>query len=104
MSEPDNKAITEDHPSPLDWVYSSQGKRWLWIFLYGSCGIFVLMELFYRYVAPGDEKGTFDMFPGAFAILGFVSCTIMIVGARLLGTFLKVKPDFYDDEEGGEDA
>jgi hypothetical protein len=104
MSEPETIATTvaDDYPSKLDWVYSAQGKRRLWWFLGGACALTLVVELIYWVFKPVAESGheaDGTSFPGEFALLGFVSCTIMIVLAKLLGYVLKVNPDFYDKED-----
>ncbi|MCB1095237.1 MAG: hypothetical protein KDN22_06620 [Verrucomicrobiae bacterium] len=91
--------MAEDYPSKLDWVYTAQGKRRLWWFLGGVCALTLAIELVYWIFRPTAEPGhgneAATSFPGEFALLGFVSCTIMIVVAKLLGYVLKVSPDFY---------
>ncbi|MGK0189752.1 MAG: hypothetical protein ACI9R3_005569 [Verrucomicrobiales bacterium] len=99
MSEADSIATTEadDHPSKLDWVYTDSGKRRLWWFLWGACALTLVVALIYWFASSSEEHTT--SYPGEFAVLGFVSCTIMIILAKVLGYVLKVRPDFYAKEE-----
>lgn len=99
MSEADSIATTEadKYPSKLDWVYTDIGKRRLWGFLWGTCALTLVVELIYWFTSNAEEHTT--SFPGEFALLGFVSCTIMIILAKLMGYVLKVQPDFYDKED-----
>lgn len=70
-------------------------RKLLWILLWGACGLSVLLELFvHRH--PHFEA---DAFFGFYAILGFVSCTAMILLAKALGIFLKVDEDYYDEDD-----
>lgn len=102
MSDEETKAKADDYPSALDWVYTDAGKRKLWWFLGSLCAASFGIELLYG-VIHLDEMKPGDLFPGAFMILGFVSCTAMIYIAKWLGKFLKVKPDFYGKEENDSD-
>ena len=70
-------------------------RKLLWKLLWGACGLSVLLELFvHRH--PHFEA---DAFFGFYAILGFVSCTAMILLAKALGVFLKVDEDYYDEDD-----
>ena len=72
-------------------------KRKLWILLWSVCAISVFLELFlHRHGHFGEHS--IDSYFGFYAILGFVACALCIAVAKVLGLFLKVKPDYYDDE------
>lgn len=67
--------------------------RKLWILLYIVCGLTVLAEVFvHRHPHFG-----FDGFFGFNAVLGFVSCAVLILFAKLVALFLKSREDYYDD-------
>ncbi len=66
--------------------------RKLWILLYGSCGLTVVMELF----AHRHPHFGFDGFFGFYAVLGFVSCAALILFSKFLGMVLKAREDYYD--------
>ena len=67
--------------------------RKLWILLYVVCGLTVLAEVFvHRHPHFG-----FDGFFGFNAVLGFVSCALLILFSKLVALFLKSREDYYDD-------
>ena len=109
MSETDpvTSPRPSDPPSKLDWVYTAKGKRLLWGVLLGACVLSFMVELVHWVATGGFAVGTggeSGPMPGGFALLGFVSCTIMIYAAKWLGRILKVRPDFYGKEESSDDA
>lgn len=67
--------------------------RKLWILLYVVCGLTVLAEIF----AHRHPHFGFDGFFGFNAVLGFVSCAVLILFAKLVAFFLKSREDYYDD-------
>jgi hypothetical protein len=64
----------------------------LWLLLYVSCGLTVVLDIF---VHKHPHFG-FDGYFAFFAVLGFVACAVLILFSKLLGLFLKVKGDYYD--------
>ncbi len=96
MSEPESP-----HQETKDWVYRDSTKRLLMALLLIGCAVSVGLEFFIKEKHPKfGIDGTF----GFFALLGFISCTIMIFLAKLLGFVFKVPTDFYGDEDGEEDS
>lgn len=67
--------------------------RKLWILLYVVCGLTVLAEIF----AHRHPHFGFDGFFGFNAVLGFVSCAVLILFSKLVALFLKAREDYYDD-------
>jgi hypothetical protein len=67
--------------------------RKLWILLYVTCGLTVVAELF----AHRHPHFGFDGFFGFNAVLGFVSCAVLILLSKLVALFLKAPEDYYDD-------
>lgn len=82
-----------------DWIYRESTKKLLMRLLLAGCVISVLLELF---VLGRKEKFGVDGWFGFYALLGFVSCTLMIFVAKGLGLWLKVPTDFYEEEKIGE--
>ena len=82
-----------------DWIYRESTKKLLMRLLLVGCVISVLLELF---VLGRKEKFGVDGWFGFYALLGFVSCTLMIFAAKGLGLWLKVPTDFYEEEKTGE--
>jgi len=56
------------------------------------CGLTVAPDLF-THKHPHFE---FVVFFGFFALLGFVSCAVLILFSKLVALVLKVKEDYYD--------
>jgi hypothetical protein len=80
----------------FDWFDRPGVRRGLWVALIVTCVLTVLAEFFVK------RKGHFgidDAF-GFYALLGFVSCALMILAAKGLGIWLKRPDDYYgaDDE------
>jgi hypothetical protein len=72
-------------------------KKRLWLLLWGACILSVAVELFlHRHGHFGEHS--IDSIFGFYAILGFLACLLCILVAKFLGEFLKVNPDYYDDE------
>ncbi|MFT4639223.1 MAG: putative membrane protein [Verrucomicrobiales bacterium] len=93
--------MSDHDDSEKDWVYRDSTKKLLMALLLIGCALSVAAEL----LVPA-RKGKFGMdgFFGFYAILGFVSCTIMIFVAKLFGLFLKMKTNFYGDDGQEEEG
>ena len=83
-----------------DWIYRESTKKLLMRLLLAGCAISVLLEF-----VLGGRKGKFDVdgWFGFYALLGFVSCTLMIFAAKGLGLWLKVPTNFYEDGKTDDD-
>lgn len=64
----------------------------LWIMLYVLCGLTVAPDLF----SHKHPHFGFDGFFAFYALLGFVSCAVLILFSKLVALVLKVKEDYYD--------
>jgi len=74
-----------------DFLERPETIKKLWIFLYVCCALTVIPEFFVqRHVYFGV-----DGFFGFYAVLGFLSCVVLILVAKLGGLFLKKSPDYY---------
>ncbi len=88
--------MSDQNDSHKDWIYRDSTKKLLMRLLLIGCTVSVLAEVL---VLGRQDKFGVDGFFGFYAILGFVSCTMMIFLAKGLGLFLKVRTDFYEDKE-----
>jgi hypothetical protein len=97
----DDQASTNggDRESEVDWIYRESTKKMLMRGLLIACAASVLLELF---VLDRKAKFGFDGIFGFYALLGFVSCTLMIFLAKALSFVLKKPTDFYTREGGDE--
>jgi len=66
--------------------------RKLWILLYAVCALTVVPEFFLH----REGHFGFDAFFGFYVVLGFVSCVVLILFAKLVGYALKKKEDYYE--------
>jgi hypothetical protein len=81
MTQPD------DH-----WLIRPGTIRWLWIIGYSVLAITVLLQL----VIPVKGYFGIDGWFGFGALFGFLSCVLMVFGARFIGKLLKRPDDYYD--------
>lgn len=76
------------------WLVRPGTIRWLWkIFIAVLAGTLLLQLL----VPVGGHFAIETSF-GFHAWYGFAACTVMILGARLLGFLLKRRDDYYGDD------
>ena len=77
----------------FDWFDKADNKKKLWIMLYAVCGLVVAPDFFtHRHAYFG-----FDGVVGFYALLGFVSCAVLILFSKLVALVLKAKEDYYDN-------
>lgn len=67
----------------------------MWWLLWITCGLSIVAEFFIHRHPHFEVDGIFAFY----AIMGFVGCALMILGAKGLGYVLKRKEDYYGDEE-----
>jgi len=76
----------------FDYFDQPETIKKLWILLYVVCGLTIVPDLFtHRHPHFG-----FDGYFGFFALLGFISCALMILFSKLTALVLKKKEDYYD--------
>ena len=80
--------------SQKDWVYRSSSKKLLWAILIAICALSLIGESFVH-LHPHFKA---EELPYFYAILGLGSPIVMIIIAKLLGFFIKTRPDYYDDD------
>lgn len=91
----------------LDWFEKPGSRRLLWILLWTACGLTLAAEPIYlvmEHKKPHAE-GLFHYtkWPLFYAVLGFASCALMIVVAKILGVALKKPADYYGEEDKRDD-
>ncbi len=76
----------------FDYFDRPETIRKLWIILYVICGLTMVPDFFtHRHSYFG-----FEGFFGFYALLGFISCSVLILLSKALGLLLKTKEDYYD--------
>ena len=76
----------------FDYFDKPENIKKLWIMLYVICGLTVLPDLFTHRHAYFGVDGYF----GFYAVLGFISCAVLILFSKLVALFLKAKENYYD--------
>jgi hypothetical protein len=66
--------------------------RKLWLLLYIFCALTLIPDFF----AHREAHFGLDGFFGFYALLGFISCVVLILFSKLVGLVLKVKENYYD--------
>ncbi|KAA6187686.1 hypothetical protein F2Q65_00100 [Thiohalocapsa marina] len=80
------------------WLYRKENLPKLWALQILILALALAPEFFiqhHAHVAGSDFR--LDTGFGFFAWYGFVTCALMVVGAKLLGIFLKREDTYYDD-------
>ncbi|MFT5465709.1 MAG: flagellar basal body-associated protein FliL [Verrucomicrobiales bacterium] len=99
--------MKEKEKKEFDWFDKPSSKRLLWILLLVTCGLTLVAEPIYLMIAHKDHHAEglfkFTKWPLFYAVLGFVSCALMIVVAKVLGFWLKKPTDHYEKEEEADD-
>jgi len=76
----------------FDYFDRPENIKKLWIMLYAVCGLLVIPDFF----THRHTHFEFDGFFGFYALLGFISCAVLILFSKLVGLVLKAKEDYYD--------
>lgn len=84
-----------DPKKEFDWFDKPSSRKLLWWFLWITCGLTVVAELFIHRHPHFGIDGFFNFY----SVMGFVGCAAMILAAKGLGVFLKRKDDYYGDLE-----
>ena len=80
------------------WLYREENRKKLWWIQFAILGLAILPELFMHHHGYFEKIGiTVDTEPGFYPWYGFVTCALMVLGAKLLGFVLKRKDDYYDE-------
>jgi hypothetical protein len=81
-----------DPNAPKHWLVRPATIRGLWIGSILVLALFVAADFFIHGHAYFGLDGGF----GFYAWFGFVTCVAMVVGAKILGIFLKREDTYYD--------
>lgn len=92
MAENKNVPMKADD-EPVHWLVRPASIRNLWIVGIAVLAATVLIELVYN---MHGYFGADEIF-GFNAWYGLLACAAMVVGAKMLGNFLKRPDDYYDD-------
>jgi len=80
------------------WVYRKKNLPILWGIQVALLVLVLVPEFFMHHHPHFEDQGIgVDASWGFFAWYGFATCAAMVVGAKLLGLFLKRKDTYYDD-------
>ena len=80
------------------WLYREENRRTLWLIQIGILFVAILPEFFMHHHAHFESQGiNVDAKAGFYPWYGFATCAAMVIGAKLLGVFLKRKDDYYDE-------
>ncbi|MCP4664911.1 MAG: hypothetical protein GY849_00985 [Deltaproteobacteria bacterium] len=76
----------------FDYFDKPETHKKLWVMLYAVCALLLIPDFFTHRHADFGFEGFF----GFYALLGFVSCAVLILFSKFVGLFLKAKEDYYD--------
>lgn len=77
----------------FDWFDKQKNIRTLWVLLFLLCGLSIAAQLL---IPDAPVHFAVERYFGFFAVLGFVSCAVLILVAKVLGFFLKKDVTYYD--------
>jgi len=81
------------------WLYRQSSRIKLWAIQIVILVLALIPEFFVHHHARFEQFGIhLDTSWGFHAWYGFLTCAAMVVGAKILGLFLKRKDTYYDDE------
>jgi len=80
------------------WLYRASSRSKLWVIQLIILLLVLLPEFFVHHHPHFEAQGVHtDTRFGFHAWYGFLTCTAMVVSAKVLGIFLKRKDTYYDD-------
>ena len=85
--------MTERNEAELHWLVRPSTIRKLWIWGIVLLAAIALLDVV---LTPHPHFGIDGTF-GFYSWYGFITCVAMVVGAKVLGIFLKRKDTYYDD-------
>lgn len=89
--------MSEQKDKQLHWLYRPENRKKLWTFQIVLLVLAVIPEFFVHHHEHFPDAGiSVDASFGFYAWYGFITCALMVVGAKLLGFVLKRSDDYYD--------
>ena len=89
------EALTGENMLPkkeFNYFDKPENIKKLWIMLYIICALTVIPDFFTHRHADFGIEAHFSFY----AILGFISCAVLILFSKLIGLVLKAKENYYD--------
>ncbi len=80
----------------LGWFDRPGVRKGLWVALLVGCVLSLLAEVGYRMFSHDSHM---EGKPLKYAIIGLVSCAVMVIITKGLGTWLKVSPNYYQEHD-----
>ncbi|MCB1229530.1 MAG: hypothetical protein KDN19_04660 [Verrucomicrobiae bacterium] len=99
MEANDDKSPSKKE-AEFDWFDRPESRRLLCKLLYAACAVSVIAEipLFFLHKRHGHfGEHSVDGWIFFYASLGFIACSLMIIGAKWLGYLLKKPEDYYGE-------
>jgi hypothetical protein len=78
-----------DHPGNVKLVIYS---------LYGCCGLLLLLD----FIVHRHIYHKWETLLGFYSIYGFVACTAIVFGSKVLRTFVEREEEYYNDNHTSE--
>lgn len=91
-NQPPPKVTPPSKPEDMHWLVRPKTIKKLWI---GGIVLLVAMVALGAFAHPHVYFGIEETF-GFFAWYGFVTCVIMVIGAKVLGLMIKRGDGYYD--------
>ena len=85
-----------DPKKEFDWFDKPSSRKLLWILLWATCILSVVVEPFVHRHPHMEEL---DWGFAYYALMGFIGCAAMILAAKGLGLYLKRNEDYYGDSD-----
>ena len=80
------------------WLYREENRRTLWYIVLILAVISVIPEFFMHHHGNFEAQGiNLDSQSGFYPWIGFVSCAVLILIAKLFSYVIKRKDDYYDE-------
>lgn len=90
--------MSNDNHDSKHWLYRPENRQKLWGFMVFVLVLTILPEFFVHHHHNFEQQGIHvDGSWGFYTWYAFLSCSAMVILAKLIGRFLKRDEDYYDD-------